>query len=112
MDEHARWVQQIDAELDGELTLAERAALARHLATCGRCAGARASHLEMRAAMASAAGEPQAQVVPRPTIRGSALLAAVAAALFAGVAAGWLGHQRFGGPGGHLEGVRAAVVVQ
>ncbi|TLY51698.1 MAG: zf-HC2 domain-containing protein [Gemmatimonadetes bacterium] len=31
---HDDWVRQIDLELDGELSLTERAALARHLATC------------------------------------------------------------------------------
>ncbi|MGH7700108.1 MAG: zf-HC2 domain-containing protein, partial [Gemmatimonadales bacterium] len=70
METHEDWLQQIDAELEGELTLPERASLARHLASCPHCAGARASHLEMRVAMARAAGEPAARTVPRPVLRG------------------------------------------
>ena len=45
MSGHDEWVRQIDAELDGELTLAESLALARHLAACGMCAGTRVSQL-------------------------------------------------------------------
>ena len=30
---HEDWVRQVDLELDGELSLPERAALSRHLAT-------------------------------------------------------------------------------
>jgi anti-sigma factor RsiW len=41
MSVHEEWVRQITAELDGELTLPERAALAHHLAGCTACAGAR-----------------------------------------------------------------------
>src|SRR5947207_10225813 len=62
---HEQWLVQIDAELDGELSLVERAALAKHLATCARCAGARASQLEVRVALARSAGNPHAFVVPR-----------------------------------------------
>ncbi|MGH7675247.1 MAG: zf-HC2 domain-containing protein, partial [Gemmatimonadales bacterium] len=56
MDEHERWLGQIGADLEGELSLPEQAALARHLATCAHCAGARASHIELRAAIARASG--------------------------------------------------------
>src|SRR5881296_1720729 len=66
MSLHEDWVRQIDAELDGELTLAERAALARHLAGCPACAGARASHLELRVALARSAGEPHARAGAGP----------------------------------------------
>lgn len=110
---HEEWVRQIDAELDGELTLTERAALARHLATCGSCAGARASHLELRVALARSAGEPNARVVPRPTIRGRRLAFWVGVSLLAGLAAGWTAHQQWGGPGpGSLEASRATFVVE
>jgi len=113
MSSHEEWVRQIDAELDGELTLAERAALARHLAGCGACAGARASHLEMRVALARSAGEPQARTVPRPRIRGRSVALWVALSLLAGAAGGWLAHARWGGPGpGSLEASRAAFVVE
>ncbi|HXF94614.1 MAG TPA: zf-HC2 domain-containing protein, partial [Gemmatimonadales bacterium] len=74
MEAHTDWLRQIDAELEGELTLVEQAALARHLVSCSHCAGARASHLELRVAMARAAGEPHARRVPRPSIRGRAVV--------------------------------------
>ena len=109
MSTHPDWVRQIDAELDGELTLVERAALARHLAGCAACAGARASHLELRVALARSAGEPQARTVPRPRIRGRSV------ALWVIAAGGWLAHARWGGPGGgpgSLEASRAAFVVE
>ena len=110
-DSHEHWLKQIDAELDGELSLVERAALAKHLAGCSHCSGARASQLEVRVALARSAGDPHARVVPRPTIRGRALAFWAVAALAAGVAAGWLAHAQWGGPGGSLEDSRAAIVV-
>jgi anti-sigma factor RsiW len=113
MSSHEEWVRQIDAELDGELTLAERAALARHLATCAACAGARASHLEMRVALARSAGEPQARAVPRPRIRGRSVALWLTVTALAGTAGGWFAHARWGGPGaGSLEASRAVLVVQ
>jgi len=110
-DGHEIWLKQIDAELDGELSLVERAALAKHLATCSHCGGARASQLEVRAALARSAGVPHARIVPRPTIRGRALAFWAIMALALGIAAGWLAHGRWGGPGGSLEDSRAAIVV-
>jgi anti-sigma factor RsiW len=110
-DGHETWLKQIDAELDGELSLVERAALAKHLATCSHCAGARASQLEVRVAVARSAGDPHARVVPRPTIRGRALAFWMVVAIALGVAAGWLAHGRWGGPGGSLEDSRASIVV-
>jgi anti-sigma factor RsiW len=110
-DGHETWLKQIDAELDGELSLVERAALAKHLATCAHCAGARASQLEVRVALARSAGDPHAHVVPRPIIRGRALAFWAVLALATGIAAGWLAHSRWGGPGGSLEDSRAAIVV-
>jgi anti-sigma factor RsiW len=113
MDPHTEWLRAIDAELEDELTLVERAALARHLAGCTHCAGARASHLEMRVAMASAAGQPQATRVTRPTIRGRTVALLGTLAALAGAAAGWGLHARWGGPGGGvLEDARATIVVQ
>ena len=113
-DTHEQWLQQIDAELDGELPLVERAALAKHLATCSHCAGARASHLEVRVALARSAGNPHAFVVPRPSIRAGTLALWVAAALASGVIGGWFASQRWGGPGGGsaLEETRGTIVVQ
>src|SRR5207245_6954675 len=70
---HDDWVRQIEQEVDGELSLPERAALARHLAGCRHCSEARISHLEMRVAFARSAGEPHARTVPRPAIRGRIL---------------------------------------
>ena len=110
-DSHEHWLKQIDAELDGEMSLAERALLAKHLAACSHCSGARASQLEVRVALARSAGDPHARVVPRPTIRGRALAFWAVIALAAGVAGGWLAHGRWGGPGGSLEDSRAAIVV-
>src|SRR6266513_1134296 len=97
---HEQWLVQIDAELDGELSLVERAALAKHLVTCAHCAGARASQLEVRVALARSAGNPHAFVVPRPSIRAGTLALWVAAALASGLIGGWLASQRWGGPGG------------
>lgn len=110
---HEPWLAQIDAELDGELSLVERAALAKHLATCSHCAGARASHLEVRAALARSAGNPHAFVVPRPSIRARTLALWVILALAAGLIAGWFADRRWGGPGGRatLEETRGTIVV-
>ena len=110
---HEQWLAQIDAELDGELSLVERAALAKHLATCGHCAGARASQLEVRVALARAAGNPHAFVVLRPAIRAGTLFLWMVIALGAGLLAGWVAQQRWGGPGGggSLEETRGTIVV-
>ncbi|HLZ44171.1 MAG TPA: zf-HC2 domain-containing protein [Gemmatimonadales bacterium] len=110
---HEQWLLQIDAELDGELSLVERAALAKHLATCAHCAGARASQLEVRVALARSAGNPHAFVVPRPTIRAGTLALWVMIALGIGGIAGWAAHQHWGGPGGGstLEESRGTIVV-
>ncbi|HUL03279.1 MAG TPA: anti-sigma factor [Gemmatimonadales bacterium] len=113
MSDHDEWVRQIDAELDGELTLPERAALARHLAGCSACAGARASHLELRVAMARSAGQPHAVTVPRPAIQGRSVALWVTATLVFGLAVGWFGHVRWGGPGADsLETSRATFAVE
>ena len=113
MASHDTWVRQIDAELDGETTLAESAALARHLATCSMCAGARVSQLELRAALARSAGEPDARTVPRPRMRARAMAAWLGASLAAGALTGWAAHARWGGPGhGPLDASRAAFTVQ
>lgn len=111
---HEHWLAQIDAELDGELSLVERAALAKHLVTCAHCAGARASQLEVRVALARSAGNPHAFVVPRPSIRGGTLALWVILALAAGLVGGWVASHRWGGPGGSapLEETRGTVVVQ
>lgn len=111
---HEQWLVQIDAELDGELSLMERAALAKHLATCAHCAGARASQLEVRVALARSAGNPHAFVVPRPSIRTGTLLLWVMAALTIGLLGGWLANRRWGGPGSGapLEETRGTIVVQ
>src|SRR3989440_10594303 len=111
---HEQWLAQIDAELDGELSLVERAALAKHLATCSHCAGARASHLEVRVALARSAGNPHAFVVPRPAIRAGPLALWVVVALAAGLLAGWTADRRWGGPGGGatLEESRGTIVVR
>ena len=111
---HDTWLKQIDAELDGELSLVERAALAKHLATCARCAGARASQLEVRVALARSAGNPHAFVVPRPSIRAGTLTLWVVIALAIGLVAGWAANQRWGGPGSgrSLEETRGTIVVQ
>jgi len=112
MESHEQWQRQVEAELEGELSLAERAALARHLAGCPHCAGARASHLEVRAAAASAAGDPHAHALaPAPALRGRALVLVVVAAVVGAAVAGWAAHTRWGGPGGDLESSRAAIVV-
>jgi len=111
---HEQWLAQIDAELDGELSLVERAALAKHLATCGHCAGARASHLEVRVALARSAGNPHALVLPRPAIRAGTLTLWLVVALAAGLVGGWFASHRWGGPGGGgtLEDTRGTIVVQ
>lgn len=110
---HDEWVQQIDLELDGELSLPERAALARHLAGCRHCAEARVSHLELRVAFARSAGEPHARTVPRPRLSGRALGLWMLLSLLVGAAAGWLGNSRWGGPGtGPLESTRATFLAQ
>ncbi|HYS59123.1 MAG TPA: zf-HC2 domain-containing protein [Gemmatimonadales bacterium] len=110
---HDEWVQQIDLELDGELSLPERASLARHLAGCRHCAEARVSHLELRVAFARSAGEPHARTVPRPQIRGRTLAFWMTASLVAGAAAGWLGYSRWGGPGSEaIEATRATFVTR
>src|SRR2546426_11165988 len=98
---------------DGELSLPERAALARHLAGCRHCAEVRVSHLEMRVAFARSAGQPHAHSVPRPAIRGRTLGLWMVISLIAGLAAGWFGHLRWGGPGpAAIEAARAMVVAQ
>ena len=113
MTSHPDWVRQIDLELDGELTLAEQAALARHLVTCPACVGARASHTELRLALARSAGQPQARTVPRPAVRARVVAMWVTVSLAAGLVVGWLAHGRWGGPGpGSLEGSRATFVVE
>src|SRR2546430_15636951 len=61
---HDQWLVQIDAELDGALSLGERAALANHLGTCAHCAGARANPLEVGVALVSSAGNPRRLAVP------------------------------------------------
>ena len=110
---HEDWVRQVDLELDGELSLPERAALARHLAACRHCAEARVSHLEMRVAFARSAGEPHARTVPRPRIRARALALSIVLGFAAGAAAGWLAYRQWGGPGsGPLEATRATLVAQ
>src|SRR2546423_14701693 len=103
METHEEWIRRIDAELEGELSLAERALLARHLLGCASCAAARASHLELRVAPAKSAGNAHARIVPRPVIRGRALAFWVLLGLLAGAAGGWFGYQRSGGPGGTLQ---------
>jgi anti-sigma factor RsiW len=115
MEGHGIWVRQIEAELDGELSLTERAALARHLTACAHCAGTRASHLELRAAAASAAGDPHARALQRPKpLTGRTRAGVVAALLLAGSLLGWAAHARWGGPGGggDLEESRAAIVAR
>ena len=110
---HEQWLVQIDAELDGELSLVERAALAKHLATCARCAGASASQLEVRVALARSAGNPHAFVVPRPAIRPRTLVLWIVIALAAGLLGGWAANRRWGGPGAGatLEESRGTIVV-
>lgn len=111
---HEQWQAQINAELDGELSLIERAALAKHLATCAHCAGARASQLEVRVALARSAGDPHAFVVPRPSIRAGTLALWMIVALATGLVGGWLANRTWGGPGGGapLEETRGTIVVQ
>lgn len=112
MSDHAEWVRQIDAELDGELTLEEAAALARHLSACAICARTRVSHLELRLSLARSAGQPGARRVPRPPLLARTVTTWLAVCLAAGAAGGWLAHARWGGPGrGPLEASRASFVV-
>jgi len=111
MEKHTEWQRQIEAEIEGELSLADRAVLARHLASCAHCAGARASHLELRAALASASGDPHARVVPKHDIGRRGVAIAVILALAIGLTGGWLVHRYWSAPGaGSLEGSRAAIV--
>src|SRR5207237_10475295 len=81
---------------------------------CVHCAGARASQLEVRVALARSAGNPHAFVVPRPVIRPGTLVLWVALALGIGLLAGWGAHQRWGGPGSGapLEETRGTIIVQ
>jgi len=113
MTMHEDWIRQINAELDGELSLQESAGLARHLATCGACASARVSQLELRLALSRSTGQRESRPAarPRPTRPTMALwmLRAVAGA----GATGWLAHARWGGPlRGSVESSRAVFVVQ
>jgi anti-sigma factor RsiW len=110
---HEEWVRQLDFELDGELSLPERAALARHLAGCRHCAEARVSHLEMRVAFARSAGDPHARTTPRPRLRGRTLALWMGISLAAGAAAGWFAAERWSGAwAGGLEATRATFVAQ
>ena len=110
---HDDWLKQIEQELDGELSLPERAALARHLAGCRHCAESRVSHIEMRVAFARSAGQPHAHTVPRPAIRGGTLAVWMLLSLIAGAAAGWSAHVQWGGPGPtSREATRALFVAQ
>ena len=71
------------------------------------------SHLELRVAFARSAGEPHARTVPRPRIRGRTLALWMTASLLAGLAAGWLGHSRWGGPGwDSVEATRATFLAR
>ena len=109
--DHSEWVRQIEAEVEGELSLVERAALARHLISCQRCAGARASHLELRAAMAAATGEAHVLSLGRAPRRTRTSVLIVLIIALAAAAVGWLAHWRFGAPGrGTLEAGRATIV--
>src|SRR5258708_37664404 len=96
---HERWAREIEVELAGDLTLAEQAALARHVAVCPTCAGTRASHLELRASLARASGHPRAKIIPRQVLRGRTLALLALLAALAGAGGGWLAHARWGGPG-------------
>ena len=111
-DGHEEWLRQIDAEIAGTLPLAQRATLARHVAACPRCAGARVSRFELEASYARAHGEPHALAVRRSVLRGRTLVRWAAMALLVGLLAGWLAHARWGGPGpGTLESSRATILV-
>ncbi len=112
-DDHEEWLRQIDAEIAGTLPLAQRATLARHLASCPRCAGARVSRLELEVSFARAHGEPHALTVRRSVLRGRTLALWAATALLAGLLGGWVAHARWGGPGrGSLESSRATILVR
>lgn len=110
MNVHEHWLGQIGADLDGELSLPEQAALARHLAACPHCAGARASHLELRAALARSAGQPHARTLPWTARGPRALVLWVALALVGGAALGWAAAARWALPGTAAD-TRAAIVV-
>jgi anti-sigma factor RsiW len=113
MSMHEDWVRQINAELDGELSLQESAGLARHLASCGACASARVSQLELRLALSRTASHDASRgsARPRPGSRRIALWVVIAIAV-AG-AGGWLAHARWGGPlRGSVESSRAIFVAQ
>jgi anti-sigma factor RsiW len=113
MSDHERWAREIEVELDGDLTLAEQAALARHVAVCPTCAGTRASHLELRASLARASGHPRAKIIPRQVLRGRTLALLTLLAALAGAGGGWLAHARWGGPGaGGLEASRATIDIR
>ena len=116
MTVHEDWVRQINAELDGELSLKESAALARHLVTCGACASARVSQLELRVALAPAtghAGKRHSSAHSRGAVRAHRAVAWVLLSIVVASAAGWLAHARWGGPlRGSVESSRAAFVVQ
>jgi hypothetical protein len=112
-DGHEEWLRQIEAEVAGTLPLAQRAALARHVATCPRCASARVSRLELEASFARAHGTPHALVVRRSVLRGHTVVLWATLALGLGLLAGWLAHARWGGPGrGTLESSRATILVR
>lgn len=112
MDEHAEWRARIGAAADGELSLPEQAALARHLAGCAACAGAWASALEVRAAMARSAGAPGARTVPRRRLGRSARRIVVVLLIVGGVIAGWLARDWWGVAADvPVEDGRAAIVV-
>ena len=112
-DSHEEWLRQIEAEVAGTLPLAQRAALARHVATCPRCASARVSRLELEASFARAHGEPHALVVRRAVLRGHTVVLWASLALGIGLLGGWLAHTRWGGPGrGTLESSRATILVR
>jgi len=113
MSDHERWAREIEVELDGDLTLAEQAALARHVAVCPTCAGTRASLFELRASLARASGHPRAKIIPRQMLRGRTLALLALLAALAGAGGGWLAHARWGGPGsGGLEASRATIDIR
>lgn len=113
MSDHERWAREIEVELDGDLTLAEQAALARHVAVCPTCAGTRASLLELRASLARASGHPRAKIIPRQMLRGRTLALLALLTALAGAGGGWLAHARWGGPGsGGLEASRATIDIR
>jgi len=105
---------QIDAELDGELSLVERAA-PRETPGDLRALRRRARQPARSACRTRTLGRnPHAFVVPRPVIRAGTLALWVAIALGTGLLAGWAADRRWGGPGGGaaLEETRGTIVVQ